>query len=174
MNAYDRKTEAVAPVGLRTFLKQSEGPSAILAESSYQRRLMCKAILFLLLAFASLDSVFASDQLKTVNREEFRLLWVHAAERMPPPTPLTTEASLLIQKHDQVWVDHEYVVDAQGDPSDYKFYGIEPPEVDPRPFQALVMTFRYRPVDGVAPTPVRYRGREHFYWPRPAQPGEED
>ena len=45
--------------------------------------------------------------------------------------------------------------------------------IDPRPFEALVMVFRYRPVDGVAPTPVRYRGREHFHWPRPARPGED-
>lgn len=135
---------------------------------------MSRFLLFVLLVCAPVGTGFASDQIKTVDREEFRRLWIHAAERMPPPTPLTMEASLLIRKYDQVWVDHEYVVDANGDPSDYKFYGIEPAEVDPRPFQALVMTFRYRPADGAEATPVRYRGREHFYWPRPAAPGEDE
>jgi hypothetical protein len=108
-----------------------------------------------------------------VDREEFRRLWILAAERMPPPTPLVMEASLLIRKHDQIWIDHEYVIDAEGNPSDYRFHSIEPPEVDPRPFEALVMVFRYRPVEGVEPTPVRFRGREHFHWPRPARPGED-
>lgn len=127
------------------------------------------------LGLLALGGVSARDDedVPEVDREEFRRLWIIAAERMPPPTPLTMEASLLIRKHDQIWIDHEYVVDAEGNPSDYRFHSIEPPEVDPRPFEALVMVFRYRPVDGVAPTPVRYRGREHFHWPRPARPGED-
>lgn len=135
--------------------------------------MIARAALLAVLGVLLVRVVGASEPLRQVDREEFRRLWILAAERMPPPTPLTMEASLLIRKHDQIWIDHEYVIDADGIPSDYRFHSIEPPEVDPRPFEALVMVFRYRPVDGVAPTPVRYRGREHFHWPRPARPGED-
>lgn len=135
--------------------------------------LACRVALALGLLVLGGASARGVEDVPEVDREEFRRLWILAAERMPPPTPLTMEASLLIRKHDQIWIDHEYVIDAEGHPSDYRFHSIEPPEVDPRPFEALVMVFRYRPVDGVAPTPVRYRGREHFHWPRPARPGED-
>lgn len=132
-----------------------------------------RLVLLLVLASLGVSPAIGANTLPVVDRKEFRRLWILAAERMPPPTPLTMEASLLIRKHDQIWIDHEYVVDAEGKPSDYRFHSIEPPEVDPRPFEALVIVFRYRPVDGVAPTPVRFRGREHFHWPRPARPGED-
>lgn len=133
-------------------------------------RRLAPVVALLALGFSSAR---AEPDLPHVDREEFRRLWVPAAERMPPATPLAMEASLLIREHDQIWVDHEFVVDAEGKPSGYRFHGIEPSEVDPRPFEALVMAFRYRPVDGVAPTPVHFRGRDHFHWPRPARPGRD-
>ncbi|MFY8135275.1 MAG: hypothetical protein ACOVKS_09755 [Aquimonas sp.] len=131
-------------------------------------------MLFAIAATLFVELGFARDQIREVAEHEFRQLWIAASERMPPPTPLAMEAGQLIRKHGQIWIDHEFVVDAEGHPSAYKLHSIEPPEVDPRPFEAFVMLVRYRPVEGAAPTPVRLRKREHFHWPKPAAPGEEE
>lgn len=135
--------------------------------------MIARAALLAVLGVLLVRVVGASEPLRQVDEEEFRRLWISAAERMPPPTPFALEASQLIRKHGEIWIDHEFVVDAQGNPAAYKVHSIEPAEVDPRPFEAFVMLFRYRPVEGVPPTPVLFRGREHFHWPRPGRPGED-
>lgn len=135
---------------------------------------MRRVLLFAIAATLFHDLGFARDQVKEVGQEEFRQLWISSADRMPPPTPLAMEAGQLIRKHGQIWIDHEFIVDAEGNPSAYKLHSIEPAEVDPRPFEAFIMLVRYRPVEGAAPTPVRFRGREHFHWPKPASSDNQD
>ena len=129
---------------------------------------------FLLIALTVAWPLRAEPPLREVGRQDFNQLWILAPERMDAMAPpLVRETSHLIRKYGEIHVEHEFIVDAEGRPSGYRFIGIEPPGVDPLPFQAMAMFLRYRPVAGVAATPVRFRDRDLFHWPRPAGPGEE-
>jgi len=132
------------------------------------------ALSFLLAAMAAALPLRAEPPLREVGRQDFNQLWTIAPERMSATAPpLVQQTSHLIRTHGEIHVEHEFIVDAEGRPSGYRFIGIEPPGVDPLPFQAMAMFLRYRPVAGVAATPVRFRDRDLFHWPRPAGPGEE-
>lgn len=113
-------------------------------------------------------------ELPTVDRSEFDRLWRVASERMAPTAPpLAIETAQLIRKHGEIVIEHEFVVDREGTPSAYKLHSIEPADVDPRPFMAMAMFWRYRPVDGVTATPVLFRDKERFRMPSPAAVGDE-
>ena len=134
-------------------------------------RRVALALGFLALGGASARGV---EDVPEVDREEFRRLWQIAPERMgSTASPLVMQASYLIRQHGEIWVDHEFTVGTDGVPSDYVFFGIEPPGVDPSPFRAQAMFFRYKPVEGQPPKGVRVRQRQHYYMPRPALPGED-
>lgn len=92
-----------------------------------------------------------------VDDEGLDRYWDIAPERMGATMPpLATEVPRESDKHGgEVWFAYELTINAQGDPEDFRFVSIEPPEADPRPFQALVMFLRYRPAEGVKPTRVR-------------------
>ncbi|SDD58878.1 hypothetical protein [Aquimonas voraii] len=116
----------------------------------------------------------SAAELPTVDRTEFDRLWRVATERMAPTAPpLAIETAQLIRKHGEIVIEHEFVIDGEGTPSGYKLLSIEPPDVDPRPFMAMAMFWRYRPVEGVPPTPVLFRDTERFRMPKPAAEGEE-
>lgn len=132
-----------------------------------------KPLIAIALCLGLMGSVGSAD-LRIVDQQEFHRLWRVAPERMGSTAPpLVVQSGLLIREHGDIWVDHAYSVDADGVPHDYVFYGIEPAGVDPAPFRARVMFFRYHPVQGVPATPVRLHQRERFYMPRPALPGED-
>ncbi len=115
----------------------------------------------------AISSAGSAEDLKIVDQGQFDRLWQVASERMSPVMPpLAMETTPLISEHGKIWVDREFAVDAKGKPSDYKLHSIEPAGVDPRPFIAMEMFLRYRPIDGVAATPVRVRGRQIFHTPR--------
>jgi len=83
------------------------------------------------------------------------------------------EVTALVRKHGQIWVDREIAVDAEGNPSGYKLHSIEPVGLDPRPFMAYDLFLRYRPMDGVAATPVLLRSRESSHMPRAPKASED-
>lgn len=93
--------------------------------------------------------------------------WEIAPERMGATMPpLATEVPRERVKHGgEIWFAYEVTINAQGDPEDFRFVSIEPPEADPRPFQALVMFHRYRPAEGVEPTRVRVVTRARHWKP---------
>ena len=132
-------------------------------------RKICAIVIGLVLASAGM-----AESPRIVDQDEFKRLWRVASERMPATIPpLAREVGPLIRKHGQIWVDREFVVDAEGNPSGYKLHGIEPADLDPRPFMALEMFLRYRPMDGVPATPVHVRGRGSFHMPRAPMEGED-
>lgn len=120
------------------------------------------------------ESHLHAAELPIVDRAEFDRLWRVAPERMAPTAPpLVIESGALIRKHGEIVIEHEFVVDEEGTPSRYKLHSIKPPDVDPRPFMALKLFWRYRPVDGVPATPVLFRGETRFHMPSPATKGDE-
>lgn len=103
------------------------------------------------------SALVTADAQIVVDEEGLARYWEIAPERMGATMPpLAAEVPRESDKHGgEIWFEYEVTINAQGNPEDFRFVSIEPPEADPRPFQAFVMFHRYRPVQGVEPTRVR-------------------
>ena len=103
-----------------------------------------------------------------VNEEGLVRYWEIAPERMGATMPPLAAAVPHEQdKHGgEVWLEYELKINARGEPEAFRFISIEPAEADPRPFQALLMFFRYRPALGVEPVPVKVVSKGRFWTPR--------
>lgn len=111
--------------------------------------------------------VSADDEI-VVDGKGLARYWEIATERMGATMPpLAAEVPRESDKHGgEIWFAYEVTINAQGDPEDFRFVSIEPPEADPRPFQAFVMFHRYRPVQGVEPTRVRVVTKSRHWKPQ--------
>jgi hypothetical protein len=123
--------------------------------------------LVLLLWLWVFSPLVSADVEIVVDDEGLARYWELAPERMGTTMPpLATEVPRERVKHGgEIWFAYEVTINAQGDPEDFRFVSIEPPEADPRPFQALVMFLRYRPAEGVKPTRVRVVTRTRHWKP---------
>lgn len=127
---------------------------------------MCRLVSLLWLLVIS--ALVSADAEIVVDDEGLARYWEIAPERMGATMPpLAAEVPRERIKHGgEILFAYEVTINAQGDPEDFRFVSIEPPEADPRPFQALMMFHRYRPVQGVEPTRVRVVTKDRFWKPQ--------
>lgn len=113
------------------------------------------------------SALVTADAQIVVDEEGLARYWEIAPERMGATMPpLAAEVPRESDKHGgEIWFEYEVTINAQGNPEDFRFVSIEPPEADPRPFQAFVMFHRYRPVQGVEPTRVRVVTKRRHWKP---------
>jgi len=126
-----------------------------------------------MIRFGALSLLFVSVAVSAeaeiiVDGEGLYRYWEIAPERMAATMPpLAAEVPRESDKHGgEIWFEYEVTINAQGDPEDFRFVSIEPPEADPRPFQAFVMFHRYRPAQGVEPTRVRVVTKSRHWKPQ--------
>ena len=122
----------------------------------------------LMLGLSVLSPLVSAESDIVVDSEGLERYWEIAPERMGATMPpLATEVPRERVKHGgEIWFAYEVTINAQGDPEDFRFVSIEPPEADPRPFQAFMMFHRYRPAQGMEPTRVRVVTRDRFWKPQ--------
>lgn len=114
----------------------------------------------------------AQDALIRVDVRDLHRYWevdVQATPaRMPP---ITRSIQPTLQKHGRVIFDYEYTINARGVPEDFQFKSIQPEGIDPKPFIASTMFFRYAPgPENPEGRPVRVHGPSTQYIPKQAQP----
>lgn len=126
---------------------------------------MCRFVALICLLMTS--ALVSANAEISVNGDGLARYWEIAPERMGATMPpLAAEVPRERIKHGgEILFAYEVTINAQGDPEDFRFVSIEPPEADPRPFQALVMFLRYRPAQGVEPTRVRVVAKTRHWKP---------
>lgn len=114
------------------------------------------------------SALVTADAQIVVDEEGLARYWEIAPERMGATMPpLAAEVPKERTKRGgEIWFAYEVTINAQGDPEDFRFVSIEPPEANPRPFQAFVMFHRYKPAQGVEPTRVRVVTKDRFWSPQ--------
>jgi hypothetical protein len=93
--------------------------------------------------------------------------WQIAQDLMPPAMPpIVAAAGEIVKQRSRVILDYEVTINENGVPVDFQFKSIEPADVDPRPFTASIMFYRYRPAPGNAQRqPIRLHGPRVFFMP---------
>ncbi len=103
-----------------------------------------------------------------VSRTELDQYWVPSQEDMSPTMPpLVRSAFGLIQQHGRIVLDYEVTINEKGVPVDFKFKSITPANVDPKPFIASVMFYRYKPaLQNSERKPVRLHDQKPHFMPK--------
>jgi hypothetical protein len=103
-----------------------------------------------------------------VTQDSLKRYWVVSQEDMSPVMPpLVGSTFAVIASHGRIVMDYEVTINAKGVPTDFRLKSITPKDVDPKPFIAMVMFYRYRPTpENIARVPVRLHGPLPFFMPR--------
>lgn len=123
----------------------------------------------LLLQAALASTGLAADKVPLkVSYMESRQYWMSSqADMAPIMPPLVRSTDGLVNKHGRIELDYEVTINAKGVPVDFKFKSIKPAGVDPKPFIATVMFYRYRPTpQNTGRRPVRVHGPLPFFIPK--------
>lgn len=132
-------------------------------------------------AIAALSMVFFASSLAAqdapirVDAKELHRYWeVDVAATPAQMPPITRSIRGVLQQHGRVSLDYEYTINAQGAPGDFEFKSIQPEGIDPKPFIAQTLFFRYKPgPDNPEGRPVQVHGPSTHYIPKaiPPEPG---
>lgn len=120
----------------------------------------------------SAPAVCAQDAPLRVAAKALNSYWlVDVAATPAQMPPITRSIHPTLQQHGRVTLDFEYTINAQGVPVDFQFKSIQPEGIDPKPFIAQTMFFRYKPgPDNPEGRPVRVYGPVPHYIPERIQP----
>lgn len=136
---------------------------AFLKPGVYEKSTL-KKLLFALLILPI--SLFASA-LTSVNENDLDHYWKgrSGAGVLSPALQRMNQAMFsAMRKHGTVYVTMDFTINVDGSVSDVVVSKIEPAEVDPKPFAAIQSSFKYDPVDGTTPVPVRVHVSRRPNW----------
>ena len=133
-----------------------------------QQRIIAWLCILLLQALLASACVAADQMPRDVSQKEVKQYWRPAQEDIAPKMPPLVRAVFeLVDKHGRVVLDYEVTINEKGVPVDFKFKSITPAHVDPKPFIASVMFYRYRPTpQNSARRPVRVHGPKPYFIPK--------
>lgn len=123
---------------------------------------------FALLIFAILPCMARGAALIEVNYKTLNKYWIPSSTDMSATMPpLVQSAFSIMHKNERITLDYEVTINSKGIPVDFKFKSITPSDVDPKPFIAMVMFYRYRPaVQNTSRSAVRVHGPMPFFTPQ--------